>query len=213
MTARRARSDLDKATRRDDIVRTAAQVLDETGFDTFTMDGVASLLDLVKGTLYRYFPTREALVLAVLRRDLATWFDSIDAELGDVSADQLGAGLVDSLVARPPLLQLLAVLPSVLEHNVPFETALDFKSFLLERTSHTGRLIDRLLGAADGSGARLLVRLNAAMIGLYVGAHPSPVVAQVLELPAFAPLRVDLAEELAHLTHALLRTILSEGTT
>ena len=114
MTARRARSDLDKATRRDDIVRTAAQVLDETGFDTFTMDGVASLLDLVKGTLYRYFPTREALVLAVLRRDLATWFDSIDAELGDVSADQLGACLVDSLVARPPLLQLLAVLPSVL---------------------------------------------------------------------------------------------------
>jgi AcrR family transcriptional regulator len=213
MAGRRARTEFDKTARRDDIVCAAARVVDRAGFDAFTMEAVATELDLVKGTLYRYFPTREALVLAVLRLDLVEWFDLIEAHLPHTSSDELAERLVESLIARPRLLELLAVLPSVLEHNVPFDMALDFKSFLLDRIGHVGATIDGVLSAHHGAGAQLLVRLNACLIGLYQGAHPSSVVRQVLDRPEFAPLRVDLADELTHLTHALVRTVLTKEST
>ena len=213
MVGRRARSELDKIARHDDIVIEAGRAIDRLGVEAFTMDAVAAGLGLAKGTLYRYFATREALVLAVLRVDLVEWFGHIDHQLAGTSAAGLDELLVRSLVDRPRMLQLLAVVPSTLERNVPFDLALDFKSFLLARTIHIGASIDRVLVAPEGSGAQLIVRLNACLIGLYLGGHPAPVVTQVLDRPEFAPLRVDLAQELGHVTRALVRAIPAKATT
>jgi AcrR family transcriptional regulator len=202
---RRARSDDDKADRRHDIVEAARTTFDATELPGFTMDAVATKLGLAKGTLYRYFPTREALLLEVLHDDIDEWFDAVDTSLHTARTDAtVVARLVASLVERPRVMRLLAVLPSILEHNVPHPTALEFKRFLLERSATTGALIDAAVGARRGSGVRLLVHLNAGVIGLYLGAHPAPVVAMVLAEDDFAPLRVDLRRELTHLTRALV---------
>jgi AcrR family transcriptional regulator len=169
------------------------------------MDAVATKLGLAKGTLYRYFPTREALLLAVLHDDIDEWFDVVDAGLRTARTDAtVVTRLVASLIERPRVMRLLAVLPSILEHNVPYPTALEFKRFLLERSATTGSLIDAAAGARAGSGVRLLVHLNAGVIGLYLGAHPAPVVAMVLAEDDFVLLRVDLRRELTHLTRALV---------
>ena len=66
MDRRRARSDLDKAERRADILEAARATIDGSEMDEFTMDAVAAKLGLAKGTLYRYFPTREAVLLGIL---------------------------------------------------------------------------------------------------------------------------------------------------
>jgi short-subunit dehydrogenase len=55
---KRARSDDDKAVRRGDILDAARAVLDAGELDAFAMAAVAAKLGLVKGTIYRYFPTR-----------------------------------------------------------------------------------------------------------------------------------------------------------
>ena len=174
MDRRRARSDLDKAERRADILEAARATIDVSEMDEFTMDAVAAKLGLAKAA------GRAPVVNA----------------------------LVGTLVARPRLLRLLAVLPSVLEHNVPFATAHEFKSFLLRGSASTGSLIDTALQAREpGAGVHLLVQLNAGVIGLYHGAHPARIVATVLAEPEFAPLRVDLRRELTHLTRALVGAI------
>lgn len=202
----RARSDTAKAARREAILDAARAAFDASDFDTFTMDDVAHRLGLAKGTLYRYFPTREALLVAVLTDDLCGWFDAVDASLGTPRADVVDA-LIPPLLARPRTMRLLAVLPTVLEHNVPYEEALAFKEFVLARCATTGAALDAALRAADGEGARLLLRLNAAVIGLYHGAHPSPVIATILATSRFAPLRIDLGDELTHLATALVAAI------
>jgi AcrR family transcriptional regulator len=208
MTNRRARTEADKAGRRADILVAAATTFDRSEFDAFTMEAVAGELGLAKGTLYRYFPTREGLLLEVLRGELDDWFAEIDGAIARVtSARGVADRLVTTLTARARMLRLLAVLPSVLERNVPYETALDFKTFLLDHSARTGALLDTALSARKGSGSRLLVQLNAGVIGLYLGAHPSPVVAEVLAQPSFVPLRVDLRRELTHLTRALVGAI------
>lgn len=209
MERRRARTDGDKAIRRGEMLEAARATLDGSELGEFTMDAVAAELGLAKGTLYRYFPTREGLLLALLEAELEGWFDVVDRRLARARGGALVANaLVGTLIARPRLLRLLAVLPSVLEHNVPYPTAHEFKLFLLRRSAHTGSLIDAALPARSrGAGVHLLVQLNAGVIGLYHGAHPAPIVASVLAEPAFAPLRVDLRRELTHLTRALIGAI------
>ena len=209
MDRRRARSDLDKAERRADILEAARATIDVSEMDEFTMDAVAAKLGLAKGTLYRYFPTREAVLLGILGADLEEWFEQIDRRLAKAAGRApVVSALVGTLIARPRLLRLLAVLPSVLEHNVPFATAHEFKSFLLRGSASTGSLIDTALQAREpGAGVHLLVQLNAGVIGLYHGAHPARIVATVLAEPEFAPLRVDLRRELTHLTRALVGAI------
>jgi AcrR family transcriptional regulator len=210
---RRARTDADKVIRRGEIVAAARTAFDGAELNAFTMDVVASKLGLAKGTVYRYFPSREGLLLAVLHDDLAEWFDVVDTALGTASGERAAADhLVRALVDRPRLMRLLAILPSILEQNVPHDTAWEFKAFLLHRSAVTGALIDRAVGARRGSGVRLLVHLNAGVIGLYLGAHPAPVVAMVLAEPDFAPLRVDLRRELIHLARALIGAMPRKGT-
>jgi AcrR family transcriptional regulator len=205
MDKRRARTDEDKARRAQEILDAARECFDERRFDTFTMDDVATRLGLAKGTLYRYHPTRESLLLAVLQDDLREWFTDVDAALA--RGISVVEAIVPPLLARPRAMRLLAVLPTVLEHNVPLPTAVEFKHSLLDHVGRTGRALDHALDAADGSGARLLLQLNAAVVGLYHSAHPAPVVAEILARREFEPLRVDLARELTTVAVALVAAV------
>jgi len=205
MDKQRARSEEDKAQRGADILRAARSSFDEHRFDTFTMDDVAARLGLAKGTLYRYHPTRESLLLALLQDDLREWFGVVDAALA-AGASAVEA-IVPPLLARPRVMRLLAVLPTVLEHNVPLPTAESFKHFLLDHVGRTGAVLDVALAAPQGSGARLLLQLNASVVGLYHSAHPSPVVAEILGRREFEPLRVDLPRELTTVAAALVAAV------
>lgn len=217
MEKQRARSAGEKAQRRQDIIDAASGLLDVIELDEFAMAAVADELGLAKGTLYRYFPTREGLLLAVLHQEYAAWFDQVDgALLGLIErdpavgsrADDVAELLVASLVSRPRFLRMAAAAQSVLERNVPHETARSFKQFLLERSAVTGHVLGSALGMSRVAGVRLLVHLNAGVVGLHGAAHPAPVVAAVLAQPEFRPLRVDLPRELRLLTHALITALI-----
>ncbi len=208
----RARSDADKRSRHDDIVDAARAVFDDVEIDGFTMDAVAASLSLAKGTLYRYVPTREALLLALTIDEYATWFDRVDAALaaatppmGDTPRDAaaLTSVIVTSLVEQPRLLRLMSLVASVLERNVPFDTALHYKSFLVRRGEVTGTLVARRLGCTQQRALQFLVHLQALTIGLYHHAHPAPIVKEVLVDSAFADLQIDFRRELEHAVRAL----------
>ncbi|MFI8182871.1 TetR/AcrR family transcriptional regulator [Actinacidiphila glaucinigra] len=71
------------ARRRADALRNREHIL-RVARDTFAESGTASLNTIAKragvgaGTLYRHFPSREALVLAVYRHDVQRLIDSVD---------------------------------------------------------------------------------------------------------------------------------------
>jgi AcrR family transcriptional regulator len=215
MTGRRARTPQDKADRRASILEAAGSLFDAGEPESLTMDAVAHRLGLVKGTLYRYVPTREALLLDLLVQELGDWFTEVDRSLLDAGRGpdarrnaHRGAAtadlLVDSVVARTRMVRLTAMLPSILERNIPVDTAHGFKSWLLGRTLVTGAAIDDALGVPDGAGTRLLVHLQAAVVGLHSHAFPAPAVRAALDDPALAPLRLDFPTELRHVVRALV---------
>jgi TetR/AcrR family transcriptional regulator len=207
MTNRRARSDEDKAARLAEILDAARSCFDVIEVDRFTMDDVAAKLGLAKGTLYRYVPTREALLLALVSDEYAQWFDSLDAFLAArtwQASARFVDHVVDSLLAQPRLLRLVSVMPSVLERNIPVDTARSFKATLLQRCDIVADAMAARLGIGRDAALQLLVHLQAGVVGLYHHANPAPVVREALDAPEFAGMAIDLRDELTHLVRALL---------
>jgi Tetracyclin repressor-like, C-terminal domain len=91
---------------------------------------------------------------------------------------------------------LVCIQASILEHNIDFERALEFKSFLLENALNAAKLIEaKLEFLTRGEGMILLQRINALIIGFYDLANPSPIVQTVLEKPEMKRLRVGFSEQ------------------
>ena len=66
---------------RDRILEVARRAFAESG-DT-SLNQIAQLANVGPGTLYRHYPTREALVLAVYQRDVETLVDSVSTQLAE----------------------------------------------------------------------------------------------------------------------------------
>ena len=90
---------------RADAERNRARLLDAaraafaSGRDPVTLEQIARDSGVGIGTLYRHFPTREALVEALYRKELADLCASVDDLLGDPLA-RPGAAGVDGPVRR-----------------------------------------------------------------------------------------------------------------
>lgn len=175
----RARQPHQKAARREAILAAALALLAEIPFSGISMTLVAERTGLVKGTLYLYFATREALFLEVLRGQLHAWLWDLESGLeGLPRAGRAGAAaalIAESLASRPRLRELLAALPVLLGRELPESSALAFRNELQARTEAMGSRLERALGSLEpGQGARLFFRVQAMAAGLQVLAERSP---------------------------------------
>lgn len=197
-----------KAERRAAILAAAGEAFDRLGFAAVSMAWLAERVGLAKGTLYLYFPSKEALFLALYLDELNAWFGRINRELTKNPRHepaQIAGQFVDALDAQPRLPPLAAILHVVLERNISEEEALAFKRHLLNRVSQTGALVEQLMSFLQpGDGARLLLRLHALIIGTWNAATPAPVARRVLEREEMAALRLDFSEELENTLVLLL---------
>jgi AcrR family transcriptional regulator len=207
----RARGIEQKEVRRQAILNAGRALLERAPVADVKMADVAARAKLAKGTVFLYFPTKEALCLDVLGELVDEWFDALDAGLARTA--RLGVpGLVSLLMTtlegRSLLIRLTAMLSAVLERNVEVERIVAFKVRLLERLAATGGVIDRKVSLPDGEGARLFLRLNALVVGLYQATDLGPAAREALALPALAPLVVRFEDELPVLLAALMRGLL-----
>jgi AcrR family transcriptional regulator len=66
-----ARKPADQSVNRDDIIRAAADVLRENGYDATTMKDIAARVNLTAASLYHHFKNKDFLLLAVLELGLS----------------------------------------------------------------------------------------------------------------------------------------------
>ncbi|QDE66078.1 TetR family transcriptional regulator [Myxococcus xanthus] len=207
----RARKDEDKEARRRLILDEALALYQATSYAEVKMADVAGRALLAKGTVFLYFPTKEALFLALLEDLLFAWFARLDGLLAeDTSAwtgPRLARTVAESLDGEEALTRLLALLQTVLEQNVTAEQLRPFKERLLAALLRAGtRVEQRLPFLHAGDGPRFFIHLHALVTGLRQMADVAPVARAVLEaLPHLAPLRVDFTAELTAALTTLLR--------
>lgn len=206
----RARRDEDKEARRRVILDEALKLYEATSYADVKMADVAERAELAKGTVFLYFPTKEALFLALLEDLLFAWFAKLEGLLtqgdGRWTGPRVARGVAESLEGEEPLTRLLALLQTVLEQNVTVEQVRRFKERLLEAQLRLGAAVEqRLPFLKAGEGPRFLLQLNALVTGLRQMADVAPVTREVLALPHMAPLKVDFTAELTAALTVLLR--------
>lgn len=141
-TSRGMRAD---AARNRDLLLDAALAAFAAGGTDATLDGIAKSAGVGIGTLYRHFPTREALVEAVYRNELDRLCDAADDLLTRMPADEaLRAWMdrfVDYMVTKKHMADALRAV--VASGGTPFAHSRE----------RMGAAVGRLLaaGAADGT--------------------------------------------------------------
>lgn len=188
---RRAINDDQKEERRQAILDAAWQLFQQNPYDAVNILDVAKAINLAKGTVYVYFKTKEALFLAIHMQQFEAWFDAVDAALPDTrGVDAVVSLFTQTLVSRPHLTRLFAILHTTLEHNIDYDLALNFKQMLYQRIGHTGALLENALDFLQpGEGVQVLMDAYAITIGVQHMADSAPVVDAVMsdhpELAAF----------------------------
>lgn len=206
----RARREEDKEARRRQLLEAALGLYEATSYDEVKMADVAERAGLAKGTVFLYFPTKEALFLALLEELLFAWFERLEEVLQQAEGRWTGARLAqavaDSLEGQESLTRLLARLQTVLEQNVEVEQVRAFKERLLVAVGRAGALVEQRLPFLEpGEGGRFLLHVHALVTGLRQMADVAPVAREVLAAPHMEPLRVDFTRELTHTLTTLLR--------
>ncbi|MBN3770997.1 TetR/AcrR family transcriptional regulator [Burkholderia sp. Se-20378] len=115
----------------DAIVEAAARILERDGFDGYTTNAVAALAGVSIGSLYQYFPNRDALTAALVERESAHLLDDVDRAGALSSCDDVLRALVRAAVAHQMRRPVLARL-------------IDFEEARLPLGARTARVADRI---------------------------------------------------------------------
>lgn len=209
LTGERARKNEDKLARRETLLKAAGTLWNVHAYPEITMAEVAREAGLAKGTLYLYFPTKEALFLGLLEQLLWRWFETAREALGGAvrgGADEIAARLCATLNGQEGLIRLLSILNSVLEHHISPDTGRRFKAQLAAQLAQTGALLERQLPELPpGAGTRALLHFNALVIGLHHLTADSPTLRATAQDAALRHLALRFHEELPVALSALLR--------
>src|SRR5271155_6029302 len=96
-----------------ELLQAAAAVFQERGFEAATMAEIAARADANINSLYRFFPNKDAVADALMRRyteALHAEFDAIHAHAADATPQELADILIDLLVKRYPKVRAFAAL-------------------------------------------------------------------------------------------------------
>lgn len=157
---KRARSAEARESRRSAILTAAYRLLEERGYQAATMEQVARHARLAKGSVFNYYPSREALFQDLLERLLDDWLIALADDIAKVDRTWDSAKLADMLTTtmafRPALVALLPLGLKVLEGRR-----------LMRRLFATGSLVEQQLELArPGDGVLLLRYAGALAAGL-----------------------------------------------
>jgi len=210
----RARSPDQKEERAQALLRTARAMLSAgTPLSALSLNELARQVGMTKSNIYRYFESREAVLLAILAEEWQGWLDGLRAAPrprgGGDELSRLVRRVARSLAARPLLSILTSALPSVLEENLSVEAIADFKRLTLAFFTEAAALLHAEAPSLSTEAALRFMSDSAIVIaGLYPHAFPPPHVKGVVDGdPAFAVFRHDYEGELARLLLALARAL------
>ncbi len=211
----RARDSQEKEARRIALIRAARQLFDVEGHAATTMAGIAGAAGIAKATAYLYFRNKELVFLAVLEEEMQAWLSALLPVLQALSAPPappappapiLAADAISgSLIGRPLLLRLLALLHDGLEPALNVDEIRTFKLRLSAQLQAAGPILEAAMPALSaGAGAPLLLRCYALLVGVGQLCTPSVSARHALELEELRWMNPDFDVEFRRSLRALL---------
>lgn len=219
----RARSEEQRAARKQAILDTAAAMLTEMPVARLSLNELSRRVGLAKSNVLRYFESREAVLLELLDVAAREWLEELDGELAQAvqatapaadRGDQVAATIAVSLAARPVLCDLISAQAAVLERNVSAQVAAEYKRAAIANVGVLAELVHARVPELGDHGAG---RFAAAVI-MVTGAawtHSQPSAAMLAAYqadPELAAMRLDFTGVLRELLEVLLAGLLTRAT-
>jgi AcrR family transcriptional regulator len=198
--AKRARSNEQKGERREEILVAAEAFLEKKSFHRIGIADIAAQAGMAKGTVFLYFKTKEELFLAIAAREFEQWFDEMDRSFAEIAGspekvarNRVLSALGEMLKPDAHLINLIPIVHTVLEQNIRYPQAREFKRMLGRRLPHTGALLEGCLPfLCPGQGVTFLLWMYALVIGFLHLATPAPVIKKVFQKePALRMMQID----------------------
>jgi AcrR family transcriptional regulator len=212
----RARRPEQKEERRTHLLEVTRQLLSERP-DTmvFGLNELARHAGMTKSNVYRYYESREAVLLELLRDEGVLWYTALRAELAAMSEpvrlEEIAEAVARTAAARPLLGHLTSIMPSIIEHNVSLDSVRDFKTGSLYLVQDCARFLHSRTPSLSVPAYEEFVHRTVVMItGLWPLSHPSSVALEALQSPELAPFRYNFERELARGLLLLLRGLSQE---
>lgn len=199
--------------RRRSILDAASALLDQSGLEGTGINAIARQAELSKANIYRYFESREAILLQLLLEEHKRWLQSLDRKLkklqGCEDEELIAQALTTTLAKHPRYCQMVGCLANVLEQNVSADTIRTFKRELLALSGSALTALHHAHRAiTPEKGQWLLVVLTMQASGIWPHCHPSPQAQSVLAEEEFAPFRLDFRATLLVSARGLLTQLL-----
>lgn len=103
------------------IIEAAARILEQDGLGEFTTNAVAERAGVSIGSLYQYFPAKEALIGALIVRETSLLVDECEAAMVGANGREALKGLIASAVNHQLRRPALARLLDLEEARLPFD--------------------------------------------------------------------------------------------
>lgn len=170
------------------IIEAAAQVLETGGFEGFNTNAIARRAGVSIGSLYQYFPGKDALTIALMNRETNRFYEDARAMLeeptGEAALDYLISAAVRQQLQRPALARLLDVEENRLAFQQTAKSAGTFQTLLVKALEQSDMAPQKhpdvaaadisamIRGMVDAAGERgesdiadLTRRVRAAVLG------------------------------------------------
>lgn len=198
---RRAKALASRRKRHGAILQAAVELFETQSYNSVTLDAIGRRIGVAKGIASLHFATKEEIFLEVMKSELTSWFDGVEARLREAGDHLEREPFIDLLTAelsaRPRMTRLLCVLRNVMEQNLEILPAHNFLGTLRKRTISLAETIEQRCAAfGPGEGAPFLRRLGVIVVGLRQPALLSGVFQALMEDEGMDRLRADPDEEL-----------------
>jgi TetR/AcrR family transcriptional regulator len=209
----RARKPEEKAVRREAILGAAAELVEQERIENVSLNAIAELAGVSKPNVYRYFESREHILLALFIEDAKGFTADAEAGLGGSTKtlNSISAALAQAYARRSRLCRLLGVLSSILEQNVSTGVIAECKAETLVLAGRLAKALhERLPAVPVERCAWALGTIALYAAALWPVAHPAAAAAEVLRKPQFGPLARHFEEDLKAMAATLLMGLNSQ---
>lgn len=203
---KRARKPEQIEARRKSILTAAAELLDAEGVDGTGLSAIARQAGLSKANLYRYFESREAVLLEILKGEIREWSSELEDGLRELvgrrDLEEIAELMGKTAVKRPRFCRLFAALASVLEKNLSVEAIADFQRELKRELNDLILPLREATPELDDDQLFDFLLMHVVYLsGLWEHANPNPSVVEALAGEEFAQMRLDFESRIVQ--HAL----------